>query len=574
MTVIAALRRFAPLLRPERCSLAIAAAFMLVAAGCEIAAVFFLSDVIDSALTSNSVGAFAVSAAVWLGITVLAAGADYAGLLAAVGLSERFVLRLRNKLYAHVQRLNPQIHRRYGIGDMVTRHSGDIEAVEHMTGSGLLQLGVAVLHVVGLLIVAFVLSWQVSLVAVVAIPVLSMLSALFSRAQTRASRDERVATSAIGVAVHESLAGIETTVAYNQQQREHDVLDRHGRAWMVARLAQTRVEGRFGSVLSVGQIITMLGIAVVGAWQIRVGNLSVGELVALTGYLGYLYPKVQEIAELRLGIAAAVVSAERVAEILDILPSSPDIAGAQPIPLTMPILEVRDVGFGYDGPLIDDASFSVRPGRITALVGASGSGKSTLAALIARFDRPHRGMISLGGEDIGVYTAESVREQITLLPQQVVIRAGSVADNIAYGTPGATEAAIMAAARDADADDFIRHLPDGYRTQLADGGLRLSGGQRQRIAIARAILRDAPVLVLDEPTAGLDDRSVDRIIGPLLRLAAGRATLLITHDRRLAGLSHEIVELRDGRTRRVPRPAAQDIDVTHRRRRVEAALLR
>ncbi|GAA1455817.1 hypothetical protein GCM10009619_01850 [Williamsia maris] len=560
MTVIAALRRFAPLLRPDLRSLAIAAVLLTISAGCEIAAVFFLSDVIDGALTSDSMQSFALSAAVWLVITVVAAGADYTGLLTAVGTSERFVLRLRNQLYAHVQRLNPLIHRRYGLGDMVTRHSSDIEAVEHMTGSGLLQLGVALLHVIGLLVVGFVLSWQVSLVAVIAIPVLSALSALFSRAQTRAARDERAATSAIGVAVHEGLAGIETTVAYNQQKREHDLVDRHGRSWMRARLAQTRVEAGFGSVLSVGQILTMLAIAVVGAWQIRLGHLTVGELIALTGYLGYLYPKVQEIAELRLAVAAAVVSAERVAEILDITPSAADLDDARPLPSGRGTLELRGVGFKYDRPLITDATFTVRPGSITALVGPSGSGKSTLAALVARFDRPQCGVITLGGNDIGVHTAHSVREQITLLPQQVVIRAGTVAENIAYGTPGADEAAVVAAARDADADGFIRGLPDGYRTQLADGGLRLSGGQRQRIAIARAILRDAPVLVLDEPTAGLDDHSVDRIIGPLLRLAAGRATLLITHDTRLAALAHETVEMRaDGRTRRRQRATMSTI---------------
>lgn len=574
MTFTAALRRFGPLLRPDRATIGLAALLLSVAAACEIAAVFFLSDLIDSALSAESTADFVESAVIWLIVTAVAAAAGYLGLLTAVGTSERFVLALRTKLYAHVQRLSPRTHRRIGIGDLVARHTGDIEAVEHMTASGLLQLAIGLAHVVGLLVVAIVMSWQVSTVAVVAIAVLAASSALFGRSQTAATRAERVATADIGVAVHESLAGLETTVAYNQQDREQHVLSRHGRSWLAARMSQTRVEAGFGAVMNVGQVLTMLAVAVVGAWQIRAGALSVGGLVALTGYLGYLYPKVQEIAEIRLAIASSVVSADRVAEILVMPPSTVDEPTAHALPTVRPRLELSGVAFGFDRPLLTDATLSVRPGAIVALVGASGSGKSTLAALITRLERPRGGTIRIDGNDIAYATAESVRNTITLLPQQVVIRSGTIADNIAFGRPDATPEQIADAARAADAHGFISALPQAYQTVVTDGGLSLSGGQRQRIAMARALIRDTPVLVLDEPTTGLDAESVHRVIAPIRRQAAGRATLVITHDRRLAAMADEVIELRDGVTRRIDQKATTTMTSNTTRRTTTATPIR
>ncbi|MCK8616750.1 ATP-binding cassette domain-containing protein, partial [Gordonia sp. C13] len=189
----------------------------------------------------------------------------------------------------------------------------------------------------------------------------------------------------------------------------------------------------------------------------------------------------------------------------------------------------------------------LRPGRITALVGPSGAGKSTLASLLCRFDRPDAGTITLGDSDYTNLTAASIRDHVTLLPQQPVIKAATVAANIAYGRPDASRAEIISAATAADADSFINELPDGYDTTLEEDGLTLSGGQRQRIAIARAILRDTPVLVLDEPTAGLDHDTAQRVLAPLRRLAAGKSTLLITHDPRVTDIADDIVVLRDGR---------------------------
>lgn len=540
--------RFRGLLSGEGWPLTRALTYLLIGAGIEIAGIFLFSDVIDSAVTATTASAFITSAAVWAAVTLAGVATEYLGQFTSLAISERVVLRLRGQLYRHVQRLDPAVVRRIGVGDLVARHTSDIEEVEQGVGSGVITGIVALVSAVGLAVAALIMSWQLAVVALVSVPVLALVSRSFSARQQQATQAERDAYSAIAVEVTESITGLETTVAYNQQAAEYARLDGTGDRWRRARLSQSRIEFRFGAANSVVSLLVSILIATFGAWQIRHGQLTVGQLVALTGYLGYLYPKIQDIAELRLRLTTAGVSARRVAEILDTAPGdvdAPDAADAAP---AADAFVLESVGFGYgDTPVLRDVSLRVERGQIAAIVGPSGAGKSTVAKLATRFQRPDSGRILLGDNDISALTAAAVREHVTLLPQLPSLRSATVAENIGYGHPQAGAEEIAAAAEAADVASFAADLPDGLDSWIDDGGLTLSGGQRHRIAVARALLRGGDVMILDEPTTGLDDAAVERLIGPLQRLAVGRATILITHDARLAQIADAVYELRDGR---------------------------
>ncbi|ALG84453.1 ABC transporter ATP-binding protein [Gordonia phthalatica] len=555
MTFSAAVRRFSPFLVGQRRRLVSASLFLLIAAACDAVGVFVLSDVVDGALGADGWSAFAHLAAAWLLLTAVSVSADYVGMVLATVASEGIVLRLRTALFAHVQRLAPVSHRRRGLGDLLVRHSSDLEAVEHLVGTGLMSLAVAVANAAGLLIAAFLMSPVVAGVALAACPVLWGVSAFYGRRQTDTTHEERSATSDIADSIHAALAAHETTVAYNQQQREADRLARDGDRWAAARIGQARIEAGFGSVLGFAQVCVSLIVTLVGVWQVRHGALSVGQLLSLTGYLAMLYPKLQQVADVRLSVAEAAVSAHRIAELFDEPIHRPDRADAQPLPVSADgtaVVRLTEVHFAHaEAPVLRGVDLELRPGSITALTGPSGAGKSTLAALICALDDPDAGRVTINGHDLATATGRSVREQVTLLPQLPHIRPGTVAENIAYGRPDASRADVIAASVDAGAHQFITALPDGYDTVLAGDGLELSGGQRQRIAMARAILRHTPVLVLDEPTAALDDAAVAEILTPLRALARGRTTLLITHDARVTSIADTTVRLEDGRIRAV-----------------------
>ncbi|MEV7150893.1 ABC transporter ATP-binding protein [Streptomyces sp. NPDC093084] len=542
--------RFWPLTRGDRGALGVIIACVVVSALAETAAVLLFADLTDNALAAGSPSAFWGPAGAWLGVAVLGAAVGYLGNSLAAWTAERFVLRLREKVFRHVQDLPPHFFQRHRRGDLVERLTGDVEAIEQMVVSGVVGTVAAAFSAVFYAAAACLLRWDLALVTFVLAPLFLLAARRFAGRIRTASRDERAADGAITSVVEESLANIVLTQAYNRRRDEERRLGTEARAWMRASVRGARLGEMYAQLVEVVETLCVLTVIGLGVWEISAGRMTLGQLLAFAAFLGYLYPPVRDLGQLGLTLTAATAGAERIGEILDAEPAVTD--PARPV-ARRPVrgrIAFHQVSFRYpQAPhaCLSDLDLTASPGELVLVTGRSGAGKSTLAALLTRFYDPSDGVISLDGVPLTDLPLEFLRENVALLPQETLILTGTVRENIGCGRPGATDTEIERAARDAAAHDFVAALPDGYDTRIAPGTAALSGGQLQRIAIARAMLRAAPVLVLDEPTAGLDAIAARQVMTPLRRLMAGRTTIMITHDLTLAPDADRILVIDRGR---------------------------
>ncbi|MEU8687216.1 ABC transporter ATP-binding protein [Streptomyces sp. NPDC048665] len=545
-----AFRRFWPLTRGDRGWLAAIVACVVVAALAETAAILLFAQLTDHALKAGSLAAFWGPAGAWLGVAALAALAGYLGNSLATRTAERFVLRLRASVFRHVQDLPPHFFQRHRQGDLVERLTGDVESIEQLVLSGVVGAVSAGFSAVFYATAAFWLRWDLALATFVLAPLFLLAARRFSGRIGEASRAERVADGAITSVVEESLGNVVLTQAYNRQRDEERRLEREARAWMRASVRGARLSEMYEQCVEIVETLCVITVIGLGVWEISAGRMTLGQLLAFAAFLGYLYPPIRSLGQLGLTVTAATAGARRIGEILDAEPAVID--PARPVP-AWPVrgrLAFHRVSFRYPDAArscLRDIELTAEPGELVVVTGPSGAGKSTLAALLTRFYDPTAGAITLDGVPLTDVPLRFLREQITLLPQQTLILNGTIRENIACGRPGATDAEIERAARSAAAHDFVTALPDGYDTRIAPGTAALSGGQLQRIAIARAMLRASPVLVLDEPTAGLDAVAARQVVRPLRRLMSGRTTIMITHDLSLAPDADRILVVEHGR---------------------------
>ncbi|SOE72821.1 ATP-binding cassette, subfamily B [Streptomyces sp. OV198] len=545
-----AFARFWPLTRGDRKWLLLIIGCVVVAALAETASILLFAQLTDHALKAGSLSAFWEPAGAWLGVAVIGAIVGYLGNSLAVWTAERFVLRLRASVFRHVQDLPPDFFQKHRQGDLVERLTGDVEAIEQMVVSGVVGTVSAAFSAVFYATAALWLRWDLALVTFLLAPLFLVAARRFAGRIKTASREERAADGAITSVVEESLGNVVLTQAYNRRRAEEKRLDREARAWMRASVRGARASEMYEQFVEVVETLCVLAVIGLGAWEISKGRMSLGQLLAFAAFLGYLYPPIRNLGQLGLTLTAATAGAERIQEILDTEPA-----------VTEPAEPVRDwpvhgwVSFhgtsfrypGADRESLHDVTFTAGPGELVIVTGPSGAGKSTLSKLLTRFYDPTAGVVCLDGVPLPDMSLEFLRENVALLPQETLILHGTIRENIECGRPGASQADIERAATDAVAHDFVSALPDGYDTEIAPGTATLSGGQLQRIAIARAMLRAAPVLVLDEPTAGLDSIAARRVVQPLRRLMAGRTTIMITHDLSLAPDADRILVVDGGR---------------------------
>jgi subfamily B ATP-binding cassette protein MsbA len=438
---------------------------------------------------------------------------------------------LRRTLYHHIQRLSLAEHDEARSGDLITRVTSDIEAVQDFINSALLGMLVNVMTLVGMIGVMFYLNWRFTLIALSVSPVLFLVVYSFTRRIKKASRAVRKKEGELLSIVSEVLTSIRVVQAFAREDYEQERFESKSLANVEAGLQARSIKATLAPIV---EVIVAVGTCLVlgyGARLALAGDLSAGVLIVFLLYLGKMYKPMRDLSKMTDTVSKAIVGYERIQEVLDIESRVRDMPGARPAPKLKGRITFDHVSFSYDDgkQVLNDVSFTIEAGQVAAIVGPSGTGKTTLVSLIPRFYDPAGGSVTIDGTDVRRYRLKSVRDQISFVLQDTLLFRATIWENIAYGRPDASPAAIRRAAELANASEFIDAMPDGYDTMVGERGMTLSGGQRQRIAIARAIVRDTPILILDEPTAGLDAGSEQSVIGALDTLMKGRTSVVIAH---------------------------------------------
>lgn len=461
---------------------------------------------------------------------------------------QRVIFDVRCSLFAHVQRLSLGFHDRRQRGDLVARLTGDIQAIQALVVSGLLALVTNVLTLVGMVIVLLLLDWRFAVIALSVMPVLIFVTRRYIGQIKRATRVARKKEGEVTAVAHEALTAIRVVQAFAREDHEDARFARHSQASLEANLETTTLQAQFSRLVDLMVALGTAAIVYVGAQQVLDGELSVGELLVFTSYLGLMYGPIRQLAKLSSTVSRATASAERIAELLGERSAVAERPDARPVPALRGQVSFDNVSFAYqlEQPVLHNVTFVAHPGQTIALVGPTGAGKSTIVSLLLRFYDPTVGAVAFDGHDLREFTLASLRAQIAVVQQESVLFRTTLRENIAYGRPEATMAEIEEAARQANAHDFIMQQAHGYETVVGERGETLSGGQRQRIAIARAMLRNAPILILDEPTSALDAWTEHQTLEALERLRVGRTTFVVAHRLSTVRSADCILVLSDG----------------------------
>lgn len=463
--------------------------------------------------------------------------------------ARRLAFGLRGRLFGHLQRLSLRFHDKQRAGDLTLRLTTDIQAIQEVVANGATLTLVNALLLAGMAGLMFWLDWQFALVALSVSPILFLVVFRYTRRIKQAAKIARKSDGLLASLTHETLASIRVVQGLGREEEQEKRFEAQNQQSLDASLEGIRYQARVAPLVDVLAGVGLCMVMWFGAERAAAGQVTIGDVVVFFAYVTNLYAPMRALARLDNATARASIGAERVGDILRIEQEVRDLPGAVPAPQLSGAISFRGVTFGYESarPVLRGVDLHVHAGERVAIVGSSGAGKSTLVSLIPRLYDPGEGSVEADGRDIREYQLASLREQISLVLQDSLLFSGTIADNIAFGRPGAAASEIEAAARAAGADEFIRRLPEGYDSQVGERGVTLSGGQRQRIAIARAILRDAPILILDEPTSALDVASERDLLDALGRAAMGKTVFIVAHRLTTIELATRIVVVEAGR---------------------------
>jgi len=474
---------------------------------------------------------------------------SYSQIFITSSIGYKMVYALRRELFAHLQRLSLSFHNHARSGDLMTKIAGDTNTLKDVFAESILKFSSQALEVFGMFAIMFALNWKVSLIPLATMPFLCFsLFHLYRKTKASVKKQKRQ-EGKVASRMTEVLSAIPLVQAYAREKYEEEKFDTVTAETLQESIRIARLEA---AATRSSQIITALGTAVAvlfGALQVLHDRMLPGELVLVVAYLNNLYKPLRGLAKLSTDFSKAMASADRISEVLDLEPEIQDRPEAIEVDGLLGEIVFDKVSFDYgDGKeVLKEVSFALAPGQRVAVVGVSGAGKSTIVSLLLRLYESQAGAIFVDGINIQQFRRESLRRQIGIVFQDSILFGATIRENIAYGKPEASLEEIVSAARSANADEFIRELEDGYDSVIGERGATLSGGQQQRIAIARALIRNAPILILDEPMTGLDVESEAKVREALDRLMAGKTCLMITHDLQSVEDADQVLVLEEGR---------------------------
>jgi ATP-binding cassette, subfamily B, bacterial len=491
----------------------------------------WLNPIASTFGTNDKVSLLNFAAIALVVIALLSAISSYSEKYLTSSVGQWVVHDLRRTLYSHIQRLSLSYHDEKSTGDLISRVTSDIEAIQNLVSSALLGTLINSLTLIGMLGVMLYLSWKFTLVALCVAPVLFVVAYTFTRRIKTASRAVRKKEGEIVSVIAEVLSSMRVVKAFAREDYEQKRLEQESLESVEISLQARSIKAKLAPLV---EVIVACGTAIAvwyGSRLVLAGTLTPGSLLVFLLYLGKMYKPMRELSKMADTFSKAVVGWERIQEVLETESQVPDKRGAVLAPRFRGRIELDDVSFSYgpDQEILKNINLTIEPGQVAALVGPSGAGKTTLVGLIARFYDPEAGSVRIDGKDVRTFKQRSLRQRISFVLQDTLLFHTTVWQNIAYGRPEASRDEIIRAAQLANAHEFIEQMPEGYDTLVGERGATVSGGQRQRIAIARAIVRDAPILILDEPSSGLDANSEQLVFEALERLMRKKTCVVIAH---------------------------------------------
>ena len=498
----------------------------------------FLHQLVPETVTGSPNGMVTFVVALMMLVALLGGLQRVASTLLRTYTGEKLTLAFRNKLFRHVQRLSVSYHDTRGTTDSTYRIQYDAPAIQWIAVDGFIPFVAAGLTVAGMIYIIALLDSQLAVVAIAISPVLYLGARTFnSRLRNQWGDIMHLESSAFSV-VQEALSALRVVKAFGQEEREQQRFVRHSSESFSARVRAAWSEGAFDLVIGITTAAGTAAVLFLGIRHVQSGTLTLGELMMVMSYLAQLFGPLASLSEMTARAQRSLASAERAFALLDETHDVVENKNGVPISRASGAVTLQDVCFAYNGeyPVLSDISFAIKPGTRVGIMGMTGGGKSTLVSLLTRFHDPTKGQILLDGVNLRDYKLADLRNQFGIVLQESILFSTSIGENIAYARPGALQHEIVDAAKAANAHEFITRLPDGYGTLVGERGMQLSGGQRQRIALARAFLKNAPILILDEPTSSIDIKTEREIIEVMERLSIGRTVFIIAH--RLSTLKH------------------------------------